>query len=237
MDDCFRRFGRIRHLDVKSGFAFVEYVDDRDAYDAVRYMDGRDFLGKRIIVEPAKSARGGETSARKQRTDYRVIVTGLNPSTSWQDLKDFGKPCGMVNFANVKMSEGGLVGVLEFDRLDDMREAVRRLDGAELRGERVRVEEEAPDRSFKSLPSTGGSGSGSGAGAGAGNGGERGRDRDDRRRSRSRSRSRSRGRDGDREREREREGERDGHGHGHGHEGGAPAEAAPAPAPAPAPEA
>jgi hypothetical protein len=38
---------------------------------------------------PAPSSSAG-------RTDYRVIVTGMHPSTSWQDLKDFARQVGQV---------------------------------------------------------------------------------------------------------------------------------------------
>eukprot|EP00640_Fibrocapsa_japonica_P009590 CAMPEP_0113936532 /NCGR_PEP_ID=MMETSP1339-20121228/3431_1 /TAXON_ID=94617 /ORGANISM="Fibrocapsa japonica" /LENGTH=88 /DNA_ID=CAMNT_0000939045 /DNA_START=85 /DNA_END=347 /DNA_ORIENTATION=+ /assembly_acc=CAM_ASM_000762 len=59
LEDAFSRFGRILRLDLKFGFAFIEYEDPRDAEDAIRDMDGRDFDGGRIVVEPSRGPRMG----------------------------------------------------------------------------------------------------------------------------------------------------------------------------------
>ncbi|GAQ79797.1 putative RNA recognition motif containing protein [Klebsormidium nitens] len=61
LDDAFSRYGRLRDVDIKSDFAFVEYYDPRDADDAVYYMNGRDVAGSRITVEFARR-RGAATS-------------------------------------------------------------------------------------------------------------------------------------------------------------------------------
>lgn len=49
----FRRYGNIRNIQLKRGFAFVEYDDYKDAEDAVKDMDGRRFQGDRIVVQHA----------------------------------------------------------------------------------------------------------------------------------------------------------------------------------------
>eukprot|EP01137_Pigoraptor_chileana_P004483 Opistho-2@46186 len=59
LEDLFRRYGRIVNVDLKNGFAFVEFEDDRDAEDAIRALDGTNFEGDRIIVQAARSGRGG----------------------------------------------------------------------------------------------------------------------------------------------------------------------------------
>jgi hypothetical protein len=40
-----------------------------------------------FIVCMVCSGYGGSTRAITARTDYRVVVSGMAPSTSWQDLK------------------------------------------------------------------------------------------------------------------------------------------------------
>ena len=84
--------GRIKACDIKTGrddrspaYAFVEMEDPRDAEDAIRGRDGYDFGGSRIRCEAAK---GGyvSTSSRgpPRRGEFRVRVTGLPTSASWQ---------------------------------------------------------------------------------------------------------------------------------------------------------
>ncbi|OIV90466.1 hypothetical protein TanjilG_18650 [Lupinus angustifolius] len=54
LERAFSRYGRIRDVDMKHDFAFVDFSDPRDADDARYHLDGRDFDGRRIIVEFAK---------------------------------------------------------------------------------------------------------------------------------------------------------------------------------------
>ncbi len=44
---------------------------------------------------------GGGGHGPPQRTDYKVIVEGLPPNTSWQDLKDHMRKAGDVGFAEI----------------------------------------------------------------------------------------------------------------------------------------
>ncbi|KAK7851547.1 serine/arginine-rich splicing factor rs2z32 [Quercus suber] len=55
-------FRRVRDVDMKRDFAFVEFSDPRDADDAQYKLNGRDIDGSRIIVEFAK---GGPRGSRE----------------------------------------------------------------------------------------------------------------------------------------------------------------------------
>ncbi len=63
-------------------------------------------------------------------TDYRVIVTGLPPSASWQDLKDHMRKAGDVVYTDVDHRGGGIV---HYGNKDDMDYALRKLDDSEFR--------------------------------------------------------------------------------------------------------
>nr|CDJ96608.1 RNA recognition motif domain containing protein [Haemonchus contortus] len=153
IEDIFAKYGKIRFVDIKGGrgplYAFVEFEDYRDAEDAVRGRDGYDFDGCRIRVEftrgvgprgpggrpmnPAYARewptprRGGPPS---RRSNFRVIVEGLPPTGSWQDLKDHLREAGDVCYADVARDG---TGVAEFTRYDDMKYAVRKLDDTKFR--------------------------------------------------------------------------------------------------------
>ncbi|KQK07345.1 serine/arginine-rich splicing factor RS2Z32 isoform X2 [Brachypodium distachyon] len=53
------RFRRVRNVELKHDYGFVEFSDPRDADDARYELDGRDFDGSRIIVEFAKGTPRG----------------------------------------------------------------------------------------------------------------------------------------------------------------------------------
>lgn len=147
--------------DVVSGDAdtFCALLCVRDAEDAVRGRDGYDFDGYRLRVEVPHGrggSRGGGGRPQRfgymgrggrgpppRRGDYRVHVSGLPTTGSWQDLKDHMREAGDVTFADV-YRDG--TGVVEFSRRSDMEFALRNLDDTKFRSHEV-------SQSFKWLPS------------------------------------------------------------------------------------
>lgn len=134
-------------------------------------MDGRDFLGRRIRVELAKGDREkfsgrdrrsngyhgrrspprsngfyGRPSwtgppGRTPRTPWRVIVDNISSRTSWQELKDYFRAAGDVNYCTAnKLSYG--VGMVEFVDRRGMENAIDKFDKSEIDGKVIRVEEE-----------------------------------------------------------------------------------------------
>ncbi|KAL0703661.1 hypothetical protein Bca4012_070086 [Brassica carinata] len=147
VEDLFYKYGPIVDIDLKipprpPGYAFVEFEDPRDADDAIYGRDGYDFDGCRLRVEIAHGGRRGSSSvdryssgsrAPSRRSDYRVLVTGLPPSASWQDLKDHMRKAGDVCFSEVFRDRGGMSGVVEYSNYDDMKYAIRKLDDSKFR--------------------------------------------------------------------------------------------------------
>ncbi|KAL3825954.1 hypothetical protein ACJIZ3_021983 [Penstemon smallii] len=58
-------FRRVRDVDLKRDYAFVEFSDPRDADDARYSLDGRDVDGRRITVEFAKGVPRGPGGVRE----------------------------------------------------------------------------------------------------------------------------------------------------------------------------
>lgn len=163
-------------------FAFVDFEDPRDAEDAVKGRDGYDFDGHRLRVELRRGAgprgpggrnfedrgrnfedrgrsfeeRGRRSDARRaeppRRSKYRVEVTGLPNTGSWQDLKDHMKKAGEVCFADVN---GDGTGVVEFSHADDVEYALKKLDDTKFRSHKgdsayIRVREAGGARRSRS---------------------------------------------------------------------------------------
>ncbi|XP_026456763.1 serine/arginine-rich-splicing factor SR34-like [Papaver somniferum] len=152
VEDLFYKYGPIIDIDLKvpprpPGYAFVEFEDARDAEDAIRGRDGYSFDGHRLRVELAHGGRGQSSSIDRhssyssgggrggvsRRSDYRVLVTGLPSSASWQDLKDHMRRAGDVCFSQVYREGSGTIGVVDYTNYDDMKYAIRKLDDSEFR--------------------------------------------------------------------------------------------------------
>ncbi|XP_071055204.1 serine-arginine protein 55-like isoform X2 [Onthophagus taurus] len=104
IEKFFRKYGRIKEVAMKNGFAFVEFDDYRDADDAVYELNGKELLGERVSVERARGTPRGSDQWRGSggrgygpprgrsrdkygpptRTEYRLIVENLSSRVSWQ---------------------------------------------------------------------------------------------------------------------------------------------------------
>ncbi|KAK0600647.1 hypothetical protein LWI29_017055 [Acer saccharum] len=151
VEDLFYKYGPIVDIDLKipprpPGYAFVEFEDYRDAEDAIYGRDGYNFDGYRLRVELAHGGRrpsssvdryssysgGGGSRGLSRRSDYRVMVTGLPSSASWQDLKDHMRRAGDVCFSQVFRDRGGMTGIVDYTTYDDMKYAIYKLDRSEF---------------------------------------------------------------------------------------------------------
>ena len=83
----------------KQTYAFIFYEDSSSSEEAISAMDGRDFMGSIISVKLAKedTSRDNnnysfqhsdrERDNTNQPRKNRLMVSNLDPRTSWQDLK------------------------------------------------------------------------------------------------------------------------------------------------------
>jgi len=175
IEKFFKNYGPVKNVNIKTGFAFLEFDDKRDAEDAAYDLDGKEFLGGRVAVEIAKgidrrverdrngsygreygggsSSRGGGRSEfeRPYNTQYRVTVEGLSTRTNWRDLKDYFRRIGEVTFADAHRHKEG-EGIVDFKSRSEMEEAVRKMDDTDLDGRRVRVIADTSSRSRSRSP-------------------------------------------------------------------------------------
>ncbi|KIV78725.1 hypothetical protein PV11_06343 [Exophiala sideris] len=156
--------GSIKEVKLMNGFGFIEYEDAMDARDVVPAFHGTDFKGERLTVQFARGPRRKDdfngppdrNVPRPRRTVFRMQITGLQPDTSWQDLKDFARNSGQLD---VVYSETGRErngkGFVEFETAADLKTAVEKLDGQEFKGVTVHciadIQDERPEaaRSYR----------------------------------------------------------------------------------------
>uniref|UniRef100_A0A8C5QHG3 Serine/arginine-rich splicing factor 5 n=2 Tax=Leptobrachium leishanense TaxID=445787 RepID=A0A8C5QHG3_9ANUR len=58
VEKFFKGYGRIREINLKNGFGFVEFEDHRDADDAVYELNGKELCSERVTIEHARNRRG-----------------------------------------------------------------------------------------------------------------------------------------------------------------------------------
>ncbi|XXG66189.1 hypothetical protein AAC387_Pa05g3719 [Persea americana] len=82
---CFYRNGnnaKVRDVDLKRDFAFIEFSDPRDADDARYSLNGRDFDGSRIVVEFAKGGpRGSRDGGSRDGGSREYLGRGAPPGS------------------------------------------------------------------------------------------------------------------------------------------------------------
>jgi hypothetical protein len=123
--------GKILRLDIKEGgFAFIEYGTAAEANEAINSVDGQLLKGRRITVQMAKGSNVARLKRTGGRGNFRVDVKGLDPKTSWQDLKDFARSAaaGPISFCDVWMEAGKKYGVVEYLKEADMDTCIKKLN-------------------------------------------------------------------------------------------------------------
>lgn len=60
----FRKYGKLREISLKNGFAFIEFDDYRNADDACYDLHGREFMGEKVSVEMARGTPHGKDRER-----------------------------------------------------------------------------------------------------------------------------------------------------------------------------
>ena len=153
LDDAFQKFGKIKSIDMKENephgkyYAFVEYEDNRDAQDAIAEMNKKRIgSSDNVSVEASKPkkdprdrgrgrdgfGRYGERDRGRsrgvQRGRYKISIENLPDDITWQQLKKFARgPDDRWNCVFADVNEREHIGYVDYDYIEDMEEAYRRI--------------------------------------------------------------------------------------------------------------
>merc|ERR1712183_336022 len=190
VEDFFKGYGKVKSVNLKPGYGFVDFEDIRDAEDAVRDLDGKRMCGEKVDIQHAKGpghkardrrdsgrpivrdARRAEKRSRsrdrRRRSDsgdrrshyrshsrrsrtpprryspprgaYIVEVSNISTKCRWQDLKDEIRAqtkieCSFCEIHTPRDREG----IVCFNRKDEMKDVLKRMDGFELKGRKLEL--------------------------------------------------------------------------------------------------
>lgn len=111
---------------------------EKDAKAALRELHDSDYEGCRILVEESRGAKEGKRGPQSH-PETRILVKGLAPPTTWQDLKDFGQIAGSIRFAEVFLMDGGKCGMLEYETRAECDRALSLFADSRLGGRTLRL--------------------------------------------------------------------------------------------------
>eukprot|EP00615_Pteridomonas_danica_P006880 CAMPEP_0114329234 /NCGR_PEP_ID=MMETSP0101-20121206/947_1 /TAXON_ID=38822 ORGANISM="Pteridomonas danica, Strain PT" /NCGR_SAMPLE_ID=MMETSP0101 /ASSEMBLY_ACC=CAM_ASM_000211 /LENGTH=217 /DNA_ID=CAMNT_0001458841 /DNA_START=369 /DNA_END=1018 /DNA_ORIENTATION=+ len=158
MDEHFSKLGKVDEARVvldrdtgrSRGFGFVTYNDPLDAEDAIKKFDDTEFMGRQIFVQSSKpreeqqggkGGKGGGVSA-----DGKLFCGGLSYDTTDESLNAAFSRYGKVLSAKVVVEREDPTrsrgfGFVEFENPADATDALNGLNGADLDGRNIRVDE------------------------------------------------------------------------------------------------
>lgn len=67
LEEKFSKYGDIKKIQIKNGFAFIEYFDYKDADYACEKMDGKPFDGKKLTVQISIGPRRRDNDSDRER--------------------------------------------------------------------------------------------------------------------------------------------------------------------------
>ncbi|UKK00918.2 hypothetical protein MACK_000993 [Theileria orientalis] len=127
----FSTFGPINRIDFRRKFAFVDFVRSKDAEAAIREMHNKLIWGSWLKVQPHIEQQK-KLSTREPKPGYQITVTNLDQSVSWQDLKDFARQAGEVNYASIIIKGNKRFGLIEFTNDESVQNALKDLNGKKI---------------------------------------------------------------------------------------------------------
>jgi len=95
--------------------------------------------GGRSRSRSRSRGRGGGGRDRPYRTRHSLTVDNLSSRCSWSELKDIFRKCGKVTYTDAHQRIGEGRGEVCFDSSDDLKAALKEMNGFEINGKKIEV--------------------------------------------------------------------------------------------------
>lgn len=144
LERLFSKYGPIRRIDIKSGYAFIYFEDERDAEDAIRRLDKADFgHGRRRLSvewsrqeEPVPKNRDRPTGDAVKPTRTLFVINFDPLRTKIRDIEDHFEPYGKIS--NIRIRKN--FAFVRYETLEEASAAVKKTDKSTILDRVVTVE-------------------------------------------------------------------------------------------------
>ncbi|CAL4140773.1 unnamed protein product, partial [Meganyctiphanes norvegica] len=129
--ELFEQYGTVVEADVVKNFGFVHMEKSKESKDAIEALNKYELHGRAMAVEASTGTRRGGNQKTK------IFVGNLHKDTKLQELRDLFEEYGAVQEADILTNFAFVHMTME----NEAHEAIRELDGFELHGLRLRVQQ------------------------------------------------------------------------------------------------
>ncbi|MCL4152621.1 UNVERIFIED_CONTAM: hypothetical protein GTU68_062350 [Idotea baltica] len=129
--ELFQQHGTVVEADAVKNYGFVHMQNENEGKAAIEALNGFSLQGKVIAVEASTGTKRGSNLRTK------IFVGNLHKDTKVEDLRSLFETYGRVVEADILTN----YAFLHMDTESNSQEAIRNLDGYELNGLRIRVQE------------------------------------------------------------------------------------------------
>lgn len=144
LERLFSKYGPIRRIDMKSGYAFVYFQDERDAEDAIRRLSNAEFghTSRRLSVEwsrqeePVPKNRDRPTGADAKPTRTLFVINFDPIRTKVVDIERHFEPYGKI--ANIRIRKN--FAFVQYEAQEHASVAVNKTDKSTILDRVVTVE-------------------------------------------------------------------------------------------------
>ncbi|KAL6659947.1 hypothetical protein ACP70R_002069 [Stipagrostis hirtigluma subsp. patula] len=131
LERLFSKYGPIRRIDMKSGYAFIYFEDERDAEDAIRRLDNVDFgySRRRLSVEWSRQVEPVPRSRDRPTGDVKptrtLFVINFDPiRTKVRDIERHFEPYGKITNIRIRRN----FAFVQYETQEEATAAVKNTD-------------------------------------------------------------------------------------------------------------
>ncbi|CAM0870904.1 unnamed protein product [Alopecurus aequalis] len=143
LEHLFSKYGPIRRIDMKSGYAFIYFEDERDAEDAIRKLDNADFghSRRRLSVEWSRQeepvAKNRDRPTGDAKPTKTLFVINFDPlRTKIRDIEKHFEPYGKIS--NIRIRKN--FAFVRYETVEEASAAVKKTDKSTILDRVVTVE-------------------------------------------------------------------------------------------------
>uniref|UniRef100_T1IL61 RRM domain-containing protein n=1 Tax=Strigamia maritima TaxID=126957 RepID=T1IL61_STRMM len=134
-------YEKLTEISIKNGRGYVDFDNQDSADRAVQHLHGKNLMGRRITLEYESRNPIPGFGEFDSRTEWKLIITNLAESVTWQDLSTIMAEAGRVTYVDAHTPIEG-VAYVDYATEEDMRNAIEMYHRKRMGRQKVKVRED-----------------------------------------------------------------------------------------------